>query len=444
MIYPRLARSLKRFAPLAALALLPAAAPPPSAPTIVPPSVPEIGAPELAALGPDGVGVMERTVVDAGAVDPLGSQAQGTLVRADRTLPLVIWYPAHVPAKAKRARYSASLVSEPPQPPVQFSIPALAVTNAPAAGKGYPIVLLSHGYNNDPVMLSWLGENLATKGYVVVAIRHRDPDINDTAKTPATLIRRPLDITYVLRALRAGLLGSLVDTGRIALAGYSFGGYGALTVAGASLDAASPAVKRLPAALSERYTGSGTDAAALHDSAIKAVVAIAPAGGSPWAVWGGAGLSAIHAPLLVVAGTMDRTVGYDPGPASIFREATGTDRYLLAFKGAGHAIGTNPPPTEMRGRLWDFDWFEDRLWRKERVNAVALHFITAFLDLNLKGDASKAAYLAVPSEDSDGAKWGSDVKGYDAISQGGANPTWKGFIKDHQDGLLMKHLPPAP
>ncbi len=436
MILRRTPRSLKRLAPLAALTMLPAAAPPPS--------VPEIGAPELAALGPDGVGVMERTVVDTGAVDPLGSLAQGKLVRADRMLPLVIWYPAHVPAKAKRAVYSASLTSEPPQPPARFTVPALAVTGAPAAGAGYPIVLLSHGYNNDPVMLSWLGENLATKGYVVVAIRHHDPDITDVAKAPATLIRRPLDITYVLRRLRAGLLGSLVDTSRIALAGYSFGGYGALTVAGGALDAASPAVQRLPAALTERYTGSGVEAAALHDGAIKAVVAIAPAGGAPWAAWGGAGLSGIHAPLLVVAGTMDRTVGYDPGPAAIFRDATGADRYLLAFKGAGHAIGTNPPPAEMRGKLWDFDWFEDRVWRKERVNSIALHFITAFLDRNLKGDASRAAYFAVPSEDSDGAKWVSDVKAYDAVSQGGANPTWKGFIKDHKDGLLLKHLTPTP
>ncbi|MFX8828872.1 hypothetical protein ABTM52_20020, partial [Acinetobacter baumannii] len=85
----------------------------------------------------------------------------------------------------------------------------------PAAGKGYPVVLLSHGYNNDPVMLSWLGENLATKGYVVVAPEHRDPSINDLVKTPATLLRRPLDLVFVLARLRAGLLGDLADTTRI-------------------------------------------------------------------------------------------------------------------------------------------------------------------------------------------------------------------------------------
>ncbi|MBX9885642.1 MAG: dienelactone hydrolase [Novosphingobium sp.] len=408
------------------------------------PSVPEIGAPALAALGPNGVGVIEKTVVDRDAVDPLGSLAQGALVRADRTMPLMIWYPAQVGPKDRRATYRASLVSEPPKPPAYFTVPALAVTGAKPAGSGYPIVLLSHGYNNDPVMLSWLGENLATKGYVVVAIRHRDPAITDTSKTPATLIRRPLDIAFVLRRIRDGLLGPLGDTTRIALAGYSFGGYGVLTVAGAQLDAASPAIKRLPAALADRYTGNGPDAAALHDPAIKAVVSIAPVGGAPWAPWGANGLTGVKAPLLVVAGTADRTVGYDPGPAAIFRDAKGSDRWLLALKGAGHAIGTNPAPAEMRGSVWDFDWFEDRMWRKPRVNSIALHFITAFLDLQLKGDAAKAEYLAVPSEESDGAKWTSDDKAYDAVSEGGANPTWKGFTKDHQNGLVLRHLPPSP
>lgn len=418
-----------------------AAAPADAAPA---PSIPEVGAPALAALGPHGVGVIEKTVVDKDAVDPLGTLAKGALVRADRTMPLVIWYPAHVGPKDRPATYRASLVSEPPKPPAYFTVPALAVTGAKAAGEGYPIVLLSHGYNNDPVMLSWLGENLATKGYVVVAIRHRDPPITDTTQTPATLIRRPLDITFVLRRIRDGLLGPLGDPARIALAGYSFGGYGALTVAGAAIDAKSPAVGRLPAALVERYVGSGPEAAALHDPAIKAVVAIAPAGGAPWAAWGGEGLGRIKAPLLVVAGTADRTVGYDPGPAAIFRDAKGSDRWLLALKGAGHAIGTNPAPAEMRGTLWDFDWFEDRMWRKPRVNSIALHFITAFLDLQLKGEAAKADYLAVPSEDSDGAKWVSEDKSYTAVSEGGANPTWKGFTKDHQDGLILKHLPPTP
>jgi hypothetical protein len=84
------------------------------------------------------------------------------------------------------------------------------------------------------------------------------------------------------------------------------------------------------------------------------------------------------------------------------------------------------------------------MWRKPRVNSIALHFITAFLDLQLKGEAAKPITSASRQRSSDGAKWVSDDKRYDAVSEGGANRTWKGFVKDHQDGLLLRHLPPAP
>ena len=117
---------------------------------------------------------------------------------------------------------------------------------------------------------------------------------------------------------------------------------------------------------------------------------------------------------------------------------------MVSFKGAGHAIGTNPAPAEMRDTLWDFDWFEDRVWRKPRVNGIALHFITAFLDMTLKGENEKSTYLAVQSPDSDGAAWQSELQGYAAVSEGGANPTWKGFVKDHQDGLMLRHMSRAP
>ncbi|WP_408590137.1 alpha/beta hydrolase family protein [Novosphingobium sp.] len=431
---------------LASAATLLVANVPPSVPT--PPSVPEIGAPELAALGPDGAGVMVRQVIDKDQLDPLASLEQGKEVHADRALTLRIWYPARTSAKAVRATYTASLVGEPGTPPATFGVPALAVQDAPAAGKGYPVVLLSHGYNNDPVMLSWLAENLATKGYVVVAPEHRDPPITDVAKSPATLLRRPLDITFVLSRLRAGLLGDLVDTGRIALVGYSFGGYGVLTVAGGSLSATSPAVSRLPAPLVATYTAGGARDGQLHDPAIKAVVAISPAGGAPWNAWGAQGLDGIHAPLLMLAGSYDRTVGYENGPAAIFANAHKAERTMLTFRSAGHSIGTNPAPAAMRDRLWDFDWFEDPIWRKSRINAISEHFITAFLDRYVKGDEARAAYFAVPGSDavkvSDKAGWIGPFTPYAAVSAGGDNPTWKGFVRGHQDGLELRHLSVQP
>lgn len=403
----------------------------------------EPGLPLLAAPGPDKVGTIVRTVTLPDAFDPFASMAQGHAVRAPRTLALRVWYPARRDAKGRPVTYAASLTSEPPLPPARFIIPGTAIAGAKAAGQGYPVVVVSHGYDNDPAMLRWLGENLATKGYVVVAIAHCDPPITDPKGSLPLLLRRPQDVVAVLHRLRGGLLGPLVDTTRIALAGYSFGGYSVLTVAGARLDLASPMVSRLPTPLVAAYAGDGPSAAELHDMGVKAVVAIAPAGGAPWSAWGD-GLRAVHAPLLFIGGTADRLVGYDAGPARLFEQARGADRLMLTFLGAGHSIGTDPAPPQMRGRMWDFDWFEDAVWRKERVNGISLHFITAFLDLHLKGEVAKAEYLTVPSPQSDGAGWTGSAAPYAAVSEGGDNPTWKGFVRNHQNGLILRHLSPDP
>ncbi len=405
------------------------------------PSIPDIDAPELAATGADAAGMMQRVIALHDRVDPLASLIAGREIHADRILHMRIWYPAKRAPGAAPVTYSASLTGEPGHPDAPFTVAGIALADAPAAGEHYPLIVLSHGYNNDPVMLSWLGENLATKGYVVVAPEHRDPPIWDRAKSPAGLLTRPLDIIGCITALRGGLLGKLVDTDRMGLVGYSYGGYGVLQVGGAKLDPASPVVAALPADLVAAYAGSGARAAALTVSGIRAIVAISPAGGAPWSVWGrdGTGLSRLRAPLLVVAGSADRTVGYEQGPAAIFAAATHADRHMLVFSGAGHDIGTNPPPAEMHKQLWDFDWFADPVWRKDRINAIATHFITAFLDSHVKGDATRAAYLAVPSEKSDNPGWQGDAPGYAAQSQGGSNPTWKGFWRGHQDGLLLVH-----
>jgi hypothetical protein len=197
----------------------------------------------------------------------------------------------------------------------------------------------------------------------------------------------------------------------------------------------------MPAALVSAYTGKL--AASLTVPGLRAVVAISPAGGAPWNVWG-SGLAGITAPLLVIVGSHDRTVGYEQGPAAIFAAATHADRHMLVFEGAGHNIGTNPVPPEMRANLWNQSWFADPIWRKERLNAISTHFITAFLDSHVKGDAARASYFDVPEPKSDPGGWtGGDTGNFAAMSKGGTNPTWKGFWRGQQDGLLLLHKPAA-
>jgi predicted dienelactone hydrolase len=414
-----------------------------------PPSRYGVDAPELAHLGDHSVGVKTLHLVQPAQIDVLAfDAARGSAPLADRDLIVDLWYPARPRPGAPRAVYTARFPSEPPAPPVSFSVPGIAVRNAPPSAASLPLVIVSHGYSNDPAAMTWLSENLASKGYVVAAIRHDDPPITDRTRFPQLLLRRPLDIAFVARTLQRTLAADhLVDPARTALIGYSMGGYGVLTAAGATLDPKGGAVKLVPGGLMLPFARGGALLDAVTVKNLRAVVSIAPAGGGSLASWGAEGVRMITAPLLLIAGDHDRTVDYQTGARAIFDMASGAHRYLLTFKEGGHSIGLNPAPDSMRQRLWDQDWFEDPVWRKQRVNAISAHFITAFLDRYVKGDESRAGYLNVPVTESTAGVWPAAMPplAYDAYSPGTAEISlWKGFQRNHATGLelLQADTPP--
>jgi predicted dienelactone hydrolase len=405
-----------------------------------------VDAPELARLGEFAVGVRVLHLVDRLQVDVLAFDAtRGTARTRDRELTVDLWYPARAGATATAETYTAAFPSEAPGATASFSVPGIAVRDAKPAGTGYPLVIVSHGYSNAPAAMTWLTENLASKGYVVAAIRHEDPSLTDPAGFPQPLLRRPLDIAFVAKSLRASLGAEhLVDPTRVALIGYSMGGYGVLTSAGAGLDP-NGATKFVPGGLLLPYTVTGAERDQVLVKDLRAVVAISPAGGGALAAWGSEGLRMLKVPLLLIAGDHDQTVDYKTGARSFFDQAVNAQRYLLTFEQAGHSIGLNPAPEAMRQHLWDQDWFEDPVWRKERVNAINAHFITAFLDCYLKGDASRAAYLDVGVTESFDGAWAADKNTpYAAPSPGGEAATlWKGFQRHHNTGLELLQAPAA-
>ena len=405
-----------------------------------PPSRPVVDSPELAQLGPYAVGVRTVTLVEHKAVDVV---APGQ----DRRVVVDVWYPATASPGAAPEVYSASLQSEPPAPPVvHFTIPGLAVRDAPAHAGRYPLVVVSHGRSNPTIALSWLTENLASKGYVVAAIRHEDLSRSNPAEIPEMLLRRPLDIAFVTRSLQDSLKREgLIDPTRTALIGYSMGGYGVLVAAGAGLDPKSVACTLVPGGLLTPYASGGAQQDAIRVRDLKAVVAIAPAGGSV-AAWGSTGLSGISAPLFLIAGDHDHSVDYASGARNMLEAASRARRYLLTYKGAGHALGFGPAPPEMRYSVWDISWFEDPVWRKERLIGINLHMITAFLDRYVKGDETRAAYLdGLVPESSDGHWQAPAGTPFDAVSPGTAGVTlWKGFQRDYAEGLELLQREPAP
>lgn len=406
------------------------------------PSIPSLDAPELAALGGYAVGVRSVTLVQPDQADPIKGG------RADRVLPVEIWYPAKAKPGARPVVYSAALPGEPPRPPAEFTVPGLAVRDATEAAGTFPLVILSHGYSNAPEAMSWLGENLASKGYVVAAIHHNDPDIADRNGFPGPMLRRPLDIAFVARTLqdraRAHAPGlASADPDRMALIGYSMGGYGVLTVAGAALDAKGPLVQAVPDGALAAYAAGGPRQGELALPGLKAVVAIAPAG-VRFGAWGTEGLMGVTSPLLLIGGDHDATVGFTDGIAPVFAQARRAERWMLVFQNAGHGIGMSAAPPQMRERLYDFHWFEDPVWRKDRIMGIDQHMITAFLDLKVKGQADRAAYLVSDVTNGADGRWPASAQAYDARSPGGTGQTWKGFSRNSAVGLELRYAAPAP
>lgn len=409
------------------------------------PIAPGADAPELAALGSASVGFKTLTFVHGAQPDLAAADLKsGAVPLLDRTLVVDLWYPAVISKNAQRVTYHGTLVAEPPRPPVAFTQAGLAVAGAKSSGKAHPLVIVSHGYANTPAVMTWLTENLASKGYVVAAIHHQDPNpyVVTSAIRAAPNFHRPRDIAFVAAQLRA-TLGSQIDPEKIALIGYSQGGYGVLTAGGASLDPAGPNMTLVAGGWLKKLARGTADASEIRVPGVKAIVALAPAGGSPKSAWGTEGLAEIAAPLLLIQGDSDPVVDYKSGALAAFVGAVKADRTLLTYKQAGHSIALNPAPAQMRGSLWDMDWFEDPIWRQDRINAINQHFITAFLGLHLRGEADKRAYLDVPVTESDAGEWNAPAgTPWGAYSPGGEGVTlWKGFQRRHARGMILRHAP---
>jgi predicted dienelactone hydrolase len=414
-------------------------------------SRPGVDAPELAALGPHGVGVRTLVLVEPDVPDLASfDRTKGTAPLKDRKLVVELWYPAKTRPGDKTVVYSGVLPSEAAGQVAAFSVSGLAVRDAVAEGGGpFPLVIMSHGYSGTPVAMSWLAENLASKGYVVAAPHHEDPPITDPGGFAQPFFLRPLDIAFVAHTLQGrarahdALFGALIDPNRVALAGYSMGGYGVLTVAGAAVSPSATAL--VPGGYFKPYSQGGAKVDALRIDGLKAVVAISPAGGGSFRAWGAEGLAQLLTPTLLIVGDQDKLVGYSPGVKSIFEGAVNAPRSMLVFENGAHSIGMNGAPDTMQQKLWDLDWFEDPVWRKGRVIGVNLHMITAFLDLNVKGDKSRAAYLDLLPQSNQGV-WPTPAAGapYGGFSPGGDGITvWKGFQRVHSAGLEFYHLEPA-
>jgi predicted dienelactone hydrolase len=393
-------------------------------------------APELAARGTYKVGVQTLDLVNKNQVDVLKSKG-GVDAFYDRPLKVEVWYPAVIPEGAKElVTYDEVLgfAGDKRRPLIPFTYTGRALRGAAPqyVEGGFPLVVVAHGYVGSRLLLSYLTENLASKGYVVVAIDHTESTFRDAAAFPSTLLNRAKDILFVINQMAElsnakGFLNKLVDANNTALVGYSMGGFGALNAAGAGysakMDTFFTTVTGGSKAIKARLSNN-PDFKASFDPRIKAVVAFAP-WGMQNGTWDAEGLAGLTVPTFFVAGNQDDISGYETGTKAIYKGVVNADRYLLTYMNARHNVAPNPPPPESLKAGLHFDEYyryAEPAWNEKRINNINQHFVTAFLGIHLKKN---------------------DYAKYLQINENANDKLWTGFKPRSSVGLELLHAVPA-
>jgi predicted dienelactone hydrolase len=397
-------------------------------------------APELGRIGNYAIGtvIKDYAFPDRARISTLGV-VTGNLPTEERRLKVRIWYPASA-STADRARYTHSFAG-PGQPPFEIVMQGIAATNAPPLpAQRFPLLLMSHGFGGWSTQFSNLGEVIASHGYVVASIDHNDDQITSKSDFLLSfgnvLLNRAQDQRQLLARLLADANALNIDSEKVAVLGYSMGGYGALSTAGANYDPASKTIGNLPATAQKIVTDATPDIAAKID----ALIIFAPWGGQPDSrVWNPESLARITAPTLMIGGDHDDIVDFKQGVSWIFDNMTGTDRHMLVFLDARHNIIGNPVPSTSATAFPVIEFMNEPVWRQDRINMINQHFVRAFLDLHLKGDKTKAAYLNLPTKAAGDGDWptsfGESVGG--TLANEKQPQYWRGFQRRWALGLEM-------
>jgi predicted dienelactone hydrolase len=393
-------------------------------------------APELALRGSYKVGVQTLEFVNKNQVDVL-KRKDGVDPLYDRKLKIEIWYPAILEGSSKEnISYNDVLgkSDDTKRPLIPFTFGGRASLNAkPLATDGpFPLIIVSHGYVGSRYLMTYLTENLASKGYVVVAIDHTESTFEDSKGFASTLLNRAKDDLFILNKMadlhmsKSEFTG-VIDANNTAIIGYSMGGYGALNAAGAAYSG------KLDTLFSTITSGSkaaqvltlkNPDFKKSLDPRIKAIVAFAP-WGMRNNVWDAEGLANMKIPTFFIAGRQDDISGYEDGIKAIFKGTVNADRYLLTYDNARHNVAPNPPPVEALQPGLHFDEYyryAEPAWNERRINNINQHFVTAFLGIHLK----KKEYMK-----------------FLELNENSNTKLWTGFKPRTSLGLELLHLMPG-
>lgn len=354
--------------------------------------------PALAFNGDYAVGVRTVTGTHQGQINTVDFTS-----KKDRQLTLEIWYPSTIKNSEVLATYDNQTRTG-----KAFSLQGEAFRDAPfdkSLGK-FPLVVLSHGYTGYRSIMFYLGEHLASHGYVVVAIDHTDSTNADvdfsknnlSSGFPSTLYHRARDQQFTLDYMSVSKFADISDTKLASIVGYSMGGYGAINTAGGCYDFSTEKLQKLgfrdgnEAIIAEQlnYCMGGSS---FIDSRWKALIAFAPWGGIQ-EVFKARSLSKIKIPSLFVGGELDSISGFDNGVKKLYSEIAARKKYLMIYENAHHNIAPHPAPeVALQGVEFDSGHYVEPNWNSETITRINEHMVLAFLNCHIKSDKASCKYL---------------------------------------------------
>ena len=399
--------------------------------------------PELSTKGALAVGVKTLDITNDDYVNPLTGQA------APRSLTLEVWYPSKSKS-TKKAAYTNELRSG-----IEFSMLGEAKRDVKFdASQDWPLVVLSHGYTGYRTIMYYLGEHLASHGYVVVGIDHTDSTNEDIefATAPfagfmSTLINRSRDQQNVLdhfsdAANEKKIFSNNVNwTAQTAgVIGYSMGAYGALNTVGACYDFP-PAllasfiqsedeaqIKGMQSVLNScsagQYPAAMTGKEVTTDPRWKAMMAFAPWGGQH-KLFSYESLAAITVPSMLISGDLDDVSIYS-SIQDIYAQFASNDHYLLTYLNARHNIAPHPAPKEAWTTEIDYGHYFEPSWSSQQLNHNNKHFALAMMNCHLKLDANACEFLDLSGNSNQ------------LNPEGGLGKPWEGFDNRYSTGMVFE------
>jgi len=229
--------------------------------------------------------------------------------------------------------------------PVDLYLPDIGRQNA-------PVIVISHGFGNDRSTFIYLAEHLVSYGFAVAVLEHPGSNakqlqaiINGLASEvvpPKEFVDRPLDIKYLLNQLERDFsINDRLNLQQVGVIGQSFGGYTALALAGAEINfdqLAKDCLKldntlNLSLLLQCRAVELNQAKFDLHDSRIKAAIAINPVDSS---IYGATELAKINVPVMLVASSADTVAPPLLEQIQPFTWLTTKEKYLVLLKQGTH------------------------------------------------------------------------------------------------------------